>query len=102
MTTPSASSAVPPTPDGRPPGGAATPLPALLRPLWFASRMAAGSAQYNEPAAFRICGPLDVAALRRALDAVHRNQAALRTVVARAAPAPPLAVAPAGRVPGLL
>ncbi|MFT2019316.1 non-ribosomal peptide synthetase [Streptomyces sp. 796.1] len=99
MTTPSASPAIPPNPDGRVHVGAATPLPALLRPLWFASRMAAGSAQYNEPAAFLVSGPLDVAALRRALDTVYRNQAALRTVVTGDDRAPQVVFAPAGRFP---
>ncbi|WEV29237.1 amino acid adenylation domain-containing protein [Streptomyces sp. 71268] len=83
MTCPSTSP--PGTPAPRPAerdhAGATAPLPALLRPLWLASRVAADSALYNEPAAFVLRGPLDTGALRRALDAVYERHAALRTVV---------------------
>ncbi|MEU7279573.1 amino acid adenylation domain-containing protein [Streptomyces sp. NPDC045431] len=56
-----------------------------------------GSAQYNVPAAFTVRGPFDVAAFRRALDALVARHEALRTVFRMSEGAPVQIVASAGR-----
>lgn len=63
-----------------------TPLPegSALRPspaqegLWFLAQLDGGSASYNMPAAMRLRGPLDEAALRQSLVALTERQASLR------------------------
>ncbi|HEU4455947.1 MAG TPA: amino acid adenylation domain-containing protein, partial [Longimicrobium sp.] len=59
-------------------GGALAPSFAQQR-LWFLDRLAPGSAAYVVPAALRIRGALDDAALERALAEVVRRHEALRT-----------------------
>ncbi|HEX5750367.1 MAG TPA: amino acid adenylation domain-containing protein, partial [Archangium sp.] len=54
-----------PCPVPRPPSGG-LPLSFAQQRLWFLERMEPGSARYNLPAAVRMEGPLDVAALERA------------------------------------
>jgi non-ribosomal peptide synthase protein (TIGR01720 family) len=56
------------------------PLSFTQRQLWFLDRMSPGTAVYNIPFALRLCGKLDIGALRRALDAVVARQEALRLV----------------------
>jgi amino acid adenylation domain-containing protein len=53
--------------------------------LWFLHRMQPDSAFYNVPAALRLRGALDVAALERALGEVVRRHEALRTTLREAA-----------------
>ena len=48
--------------------------------LWFLDRLEPGKATYNIPAAVRISGPLDIDALRSALDEIVRRHEILRTV----------------------
>ncbi|WP_424184831.1 amino acid adenylation domain-containing protein [Actinokineospora sp. G85] len=55
------------------------PLSSAQRRLYFLDRYRPGSPAYLAPAAFEVTGPLDVAALRRALDALVRRHEALRT-----------------------
>jgi amino acid adenylation domain-containing protein len=64
-------------------GGGEEPFPLSegQRALWFLHRLAPESAAYNLAAAVRIRGPLDVAVLSAALDAVAARHGALRTVV---------------------
>ena len=50
--------------------------------LWFLHQLDPESAAYNVPSALRLGGPLDVAALRRALSAVVRRHEVLRTTFA--------------------
>ena len=58
------------------------PLSYAQRRLWFLNEFDPGGSEYNSGGALRLSGPLDVAALRTALDAlVHRHES-LRTVFA--------------------
>jgi amino acid adenylation domain-containing protein len=92
------------------PGGSWLPLePAGLRPgepaplsfaqerLWFLDRLDPGSAAYNIPAAFRLRGPLDAAALEQALATVVERHEGLRTRFAAGDGDPVQIVEPAGR-----
>lgn len=56
--------------------------------VWLLSRLGAAEAAYNQCAAWRLCGPLDVAALARAVDCVVARHEALRTVFPLAAEGP--------------
>ncbi len=80
------------TADTRPGGGAGPdgeeyefPVSDAQARLLVLDQLDPGSAQYHVPAAFTVRGPLDLAALRRALDALVARHEALRTTF-RAAP----------------
>ncbi|HEX3129772.1 MAG TPA: amino acid adenylation domain-containing protein, partial [Thermoanaerobaculia bacterium] len=62
--------------------GGDPPLSFAQERLWFLDRLEPGSAAYNLPAALRLTGSLDVAALERAFAGVVRRHAALRTTFA--------------------
>jgi amino acid adenylation domain-containing protein len=73
------------------------PLSSAQRRLWFLDQMEPGRATYNLPAALRLRGPLDAAALERALAAVVERHEALRTVFRAGADGEPVQVMePAG------
>jgi len=57
------------------------PLSFAQERLWFLDRMQPDSAFYNIPVPLRLQGPLDTAALERALDEVVRRHEALRTTL---------------------
>ena len=57
----------------------ACPLSFAQQRLWFLDQLEPGGL-YNVGEALRLCGPLDVDALRRALDAVVARHEALRTI----------------------
>ncbi|MFH0245787.1 amino acid adenylation domain-containing protein [Streptomyces sp. HK10] len=56
------------------------PLTPAQRRIWFLERLHPGTGMYHEPKAVRLDGPLDVPALRWALQRVADRQPALRTV----------------------
>jgi amino acid adenylation domain-containing protein len=56
------------------------PLSFAQERLWFLHRLDPASPAYNEQAAFRLTGRLDVAALRWSLDEIVRRHESLRTV----------------------
>jgi amino acid adenylation domain-containing protein len=59
--------------------GARTPLSPVQRGLWFAERLAPGSAEYLVPLALRIGGDLDIEALTGALSALVARHEVLRS-----------------------
>jgi len=59
--------------------GEAIPLSFSQRRLWFLERLNPGTGAYNLPAPIRLHGPVDAAALERALDALRERHEALRT-----------------------
>lgn len=58
------------------------PLSHGQRQIWLHSALHPGALPYNEPFSLRLRGPLDVPALRRALDELVRRHEILRSVVA--------------------
>ena len=70
------------------------PLSFAQQRLWFIDRLEPGSPVYNFPAAVRLTGPLDLAALRRSLDEIVRRHEALRTTFAIADGRPVQIIAP--------
>ena len=64
------------------PAGSHVALSAAQEALWFLDRLQGPSAIYNMPCAFRLEGPLDIAALEKAFTALVVRHAVLRTVCA--------------------
>ncbi|MFL5540285.1 MAG: condensation domain-containing protein, partial [Longimicrobiaceae bacterium] len=64
--------------------------------LWFLDRLQPADASYNLPAALRLRGVIDAAALERALGEVVRRHEALRTTFAEQDGAPVQVIAPYG------
>jgi aspartate racemase len=58
------------------------PLSFAQQRLWFLAELEPESAAYNIPAAVEMSGPLDVAALRRAAEAIVQRHEVLRTTFA--------------------
>ncbi|HET7460811.1 MAG TPA: amino acid adenylation domain-containing protein [Longimicrobium sp.] len=86
---------VPPLPPiARAERGAAPPLSFGQERLWFLQRLQPESATYNHPAALRLDGPLDVAALERALGELVRRHESLRTTFAEVDGAPVQVIQP--------
>ncbi|MFJ9770755.1 amino acid adenylation domain-containing protein [Kitasatospora sp. NPDC101157] len=74
------------------------PLSSAQRRLWFLNRIDPDSGSYNGPSAWRVRGPLDVAALRAALADVVGRHEALRTVFPETDGVPYQQVVGAGQV----
>ncbi|QSQ18069.1 non-ribosomal peptide synthetase [Myxococcus landrumensis] len=70
------------------------PLSFAQRRMWFLSRMDPSGFAYNAPFFSRLSGPLDVAALERALNEVVRRHEALRTTFAEVEGEPVQCIAP--------
>src|SRR5215204_7529094 len=79
--------------------GVPIPLSFAQQRLWFLDQLEPGSGAYNLPAAVRLQGPLDVAVLARALNAMVARHEALRTSFAAVEGRPAQVVAPALAVP---
>ncbi|GAB3488159.1 non-ribosomal peptide synthase/polyketide synthase [Amycolatopsis cihanbeyliensis] len=77
------------------------PLPVSFaqQRLWFLGQLEPGSVAYNVPGAVRIDGPLDVTALRAALDEVVRRHESLRTSFADRGDGPVQIVDPGAALP---
>ncbi|HZG42966.1 MAG TPA: amino acid adenylation domain-containing protein, partial [Longimicrobium sp.] len=74
----------------------ALPLSFAQERLWFLDRLEPGSTTYNMPAALRLTGALDEAALERALSEIVRRHEALRTTFAEADGSAVQVIAPFG------
>ncbi|MDJ0840184.1 MAG: amino acid adenylation domain-containing protein [Acidobacteriota bacterium] len=74
------------------------PLSFAQQRLWFLDRLDPGSAGYNMPAALRLTGPLDHAALEEALNRVIARQGSLRTTFPAFGDMPVQRVAPHKRI----
>ncbi|HEX2187619.1 MAG TPA: amino acid adenylation domain-containing protein, partial [Longimicrobiaceae bacterium] len=72
----------------RVPREGALPLSFAQQRLWLVDRLEPGSAAYNMPAALRLRGVLDTAALRRSLDALVERHETLRTTFVEQGGAP--------------
>jgi natural product biosynthesis luciferase-like monooxygenase protein len=79
--------------------GAVSPLSYAQRRLWFLDQLQPGSAVYNVPLGYDITGPLDVAALERALAEVVRRHEILRTAFRAIGGTPHQVVLPPAPVP---
>ena len=55
------------------------PLSFAQQRLWFLDQMEPGNIAYNEPAAYHLFGPLDVAALENGFSEIIRRHESLRT-----------------------
>src|SRR5688572_26726278 len=62
--------------------GSPAPLSFAQQRLWFLHRLEPGSSAYNMPFALRLGGPLNVAALHRAIEIIVARHEALRTTIA--------------------
>ena len=65
---------------GRRPADRPIPLTHGQERIWSLAKMEPGSSVYNVPTVFKLSGPLDVAALEKALTALLQRHAVLRTV----------------------
>jgi len=74
------------------------PLSFAQERLWFLDQMEPGCPAYNVPAAFRLTGPLDVAALERSLNEIVRRHEALRTTFVAIEGRPTQIIAPNLRI----
>ncbi|HEV2736703.1 MAG TPA: amino acid adenylation domain-containing protein, partial [Longimicrobiaceae bacterium] len=91
--------ASPAPPVGRVPRDGPLPLSFAQQRLWLLDRLEPGSPAYNIPAAIRLRGRLDAAALRGSLDVLVRRHEVLRTTFAERGGAPVQVVHPPAPVP---
>lgn len=90
---PAALPPVPPRPDG------SSPVSAAEARIWFADRLDPGDPAYNIPVVCRLHGPVDTAALVRALGTLPAAHEALRTSFPSVDGVPVREVAPAAELP---
>jgi amino acid adenylation domain-containing protein len=83
-----------PPPLTRAPRDGELPLSYTQQRMWFIDQLEPGSTQYNMPAAVRLKGALDVAALERAIDEIVRRHEVLRTTFVAVEGRPRQLVAP--------
>jgi amino acid adenylation domain-containing protein/non-ribosomal peptide synthase protein (TIGR01720 family) len=81
------------------PRDGALPLSFSQQRLWFLDQWQPGSSFYNIPAALRLQGELDVAALRQAFDELLRRHEALRTSFGTTSEGPVQVIHPAAPMP---
>ncbi|QSQ19871.1 amino acid adenylation domain-containing protein [Pyxidicoccus parkwayensis] len=81
------------------PRGPATPLSFAQQRMWFLAQLDPEGFAYNAPFFARLKGPLDVAALERALAEVVRRHEALRTTFAEVEGQPVQVISPEVAVP---
>ncbi|MEV4807681.1 amino acid adenylation domain-containing protein [Nonomuraea sp. NPDC049421] len=79
--------------------GAPLPLSYGQQQMWFLNRLEPDSPEYLVPMILRLTGPVDVAALRRAIDEIAARHEILRTRYAVAGAEPVQLVDPPGEVP---
>jgi hypothetical protein len=60
--------------------GGAVPVSFAQERLWLLDQLAPGTSAYNIPGAFRLLGPLNVAALRQSVAEIVRRHDALRRI----------------------
>ena len=70
------------------------PLSFAQQRLWFLDQLDPGSTNYNIPRAYRIRGPLDIIALRKAFDEIVRRHEGLHTTFAMQGDAPVQIITP--------
>ncbi|MBZ4423317.1 non-ribosomal peptide synthetase, partial [Myxococcus sp. RHSTA-1-4] len=75
------------------------PLSFAQQRLWLLEQLEPGSATYNMPSFVRLEGPLDVDALRRALDALVGRHETLRTTFIQQGEQPVQVIAPGAALP---
>ncbi|HEX6288924.1 MAG TPA: amino acid adenylation domain-containing protein [Herpetosiphonaceae bacterium] len=93
------STAVPQVPIVPVPRDEPLPLSFAQRRLWFLDQLQPGNAAYNVPTAVRLHGPLDLAALEQALNAVIARHETLRTTIGVRDGDPIQVIAPTLRMP---
>ncbi|HEU0299357.1 MAG TPA: amino acid adenylation domain-containing protein, partial [Longimicrobium sp.] len=81
------------------PRGGEVPLSFAQQRFWFVEQLGAAANAYLMPVTFRLRGPLDVDALRRALDALIGRHESLRTVFRLADGQPVQVILPELRLP---
>ncbi|HWN42411.1 MAG TPA: amino acid adenylation domain-containing protein [Thermoanaerobaculia bacterium] len=81
------------------PRGADLPLSFAQQRLWFLDRLEPGNPAYNLAGGLRLSGPLDAAALARALSEVVRRHEALRTTFTGVDGTPVQVIAPPAPLP---
>ena len=79
--------------------GSPSPLSFAQQRLWFLNQLEPASSAYHIPWAARLTGPLDVAALRLALNTIVARHEALRTTFVGVDGSPVQVVAPALALP---
>ena len=75
------------------------PVSPMQQRMWLFDVMDPGNPVYNLPAAFRIKGPLDIPALRRALNEIFRRHEATRTTLQWQGDEPVQVIAPSLTLP---